>query len=139
MKHLFTEDMSPQQRRQILADNCDGVEEMTYTRQLSPEEMAVAREELSENRISTQLLDEEKKSVLKEFKMREAPLKDSYKEIMGKLRTRVEEKTGNVYKFANHDTSMMEFYDEAGEMVFSRRLRPEEKQARLFVAKAVNE
>lgn len=133
-------EVEPKQRLQLLKDNCDSHEETTFYKDLTPLELDIKRETLTENliKISHQedILDEAKAI----YKMHADPLKKANKELLIEVKTGKSSVKGMLFNFADHENGIMETYDEMGDFVQSRRLKPEEKQARLFVSKsAVNE
>lgn len=132
-KTMFA-DVPPEKRQQLLADNCDDHEKTSYLKDLSGEELDIKRETLSGNCIKVFHLEEELKAIKEDFKSRINPLREQTKELCKQVETRKEEVNGILFHFADHENSIMNTYDEMGEFVSSRRLRPEEKQARLFVA-----
>lgn len=48
--------------------------------------------------------------------------------------------TGTLYHIADHETGIMNTYDEQGEFISSRRMRPGERvQTKIFAVKSANE
>jgi hypothetical protein len=128
------------EKLRLLRDNCDDYEETTYVKPLSQEELDIKHEQLADNCIEVNTLEETLKGVKAEFKGKIEPLKSDRSTLLRQIKTRQEEATGKLFHFNNHDEGMRITYDEQGEMVSSRRLRPDEKQKRIpFIAKASNE
>lgn len=128
----FMPELPPEQRRQLLVDNCDHREETTYMRDLDQEEVNERMGTLSKNLIviskQDDVLDEHKeahKAVTKPLKLHNASL-------LEEIKNRKTEVEGTLFHIADHEQGIMDVYDEMGEFQYSRRLRPEEKQARLF-------
>jgi len=132
-KTMFA-DVPPAQRLQVLMDNCDGHEKTSYLKDLTNEEKDIKRETLTANCIRVFHLEEEKKDAVAAFKAQIDPLKDQTRLLCQQVETGKEEVNGMLFHFADHEQSVMNTYDEMGEFVASRRLKPEEKQARLFIA-----
>jgi len=100
----------------------------------------VKREQLTENAIKLSEFEDEKKEAMQEFKLKMDPLSKENKSLLTEIKTRQAKVEGTLYHMANHEDAMMETYDENGEMVASRRLRPDEKRQNLFALnKASNE
>lgn len=127
-------DVDPSKRLQLLIDNCDDHEKTSYLKDLTDEELDIKRETLTGNCISVFKLEEELKDIKAGYKDRIDPLKDETRELCKQVETRKEQVNGRLFHFADHEASIMNTYDELGEFVSSRRLKPEEKQARLFIA-----
>lgn len=128
----FMPELPVQQRKQLLIDNCDHHEETNYMRDLDQDEINERMSSLSKNLIAISkqddILDEHKevhKGVTK-------PLKLSNAKLLEEIKNRKTEVEGTLYYIADHENGVMEVYNENGEFQHSRRLRPEEKQARLF-------
>lgn len=139
-KTMFA-DVPPENRLRMLMDNCDSRDETKYMKDLSQEELDVKRETLTTNYININDLDEELAIIKASFKERTEPLKQENKTLLAQVKTRKEEVKGVIFNFADHEEGMMNTFDEGGDLIQSRRLRPDERQAKLFVAggKAVNE
>lgn len=128
MAQKFMPELSPESRRRALEDSCDKIEQSTYFKPLEQNELDVRMEALTKNSIDLDAFDEEKKNFSEYMKAKVDPLKKENKSLLLELRTRQVEVTGNLYHMANYDTGMMDLYGEDGELVSSRRLRPEERQ-----------
>lgn len=141
MRHfLFNGTESPDEIKRILADNSDGRETMTYPKQLTEGELTALRENLADNHIEIGKANDELAEAKKEHKDFVKPLQVENKEILKTLKTRYQEVTENVYKLPNHVSGMMEFVNEKGDIVGSRKLRPEERQGNVFsMSRAANE
>lgn len=141
MSKLFMPELKPEERKLILEQNADTIEKTEYLKPLTSEEMDVKRETLTNNAIKLSELEDQKKEEVQKFKLQMDPLAKANKELLTEIKTRQAKVTGTLYNMANHEEGMMETYDDFGELVFSRRLRPEEKRQNLFAvpSKAVNQ
>ncbi len=133
---FMPEVLNPEVRKQLLEDNADKTENTSYMRPLTPEELDVKREQLTENCIKLSEFEDEKKEAMAGFKLKMDPLVKDNKWLLTDIKTRQTQVTGMLYHIADQEDGMMETYDENGELIGSRRLRPEEKQGKLFIAKA---
>jgi hypothetical protein len=138
-KTMFKDIADPKERIGLLRDNCDSVEETRYTRTLSQDELDVKRESLADNCIEKNRLEEELKRIKSTYKDQIDPITEDNKILCQQIKTRQAEFVGHVFYFADHESGMMNSYDENGELIASRRLKPEEKQAKLFISPAVNQ
>lgn len=135
----FMPDLPPDQRRQLLIDNCDHHEETTYMRDLDQDEVNERMGGLSKNLIIISKEDDILDAHKEAHKAATKPLKLANAKLLDEIKNRKTEVEGTLYYIADHDAGVMEVYDENGEFQHSRRLRPDEKQARLFtVGKAAN-
>lgn len=132
MNKDFMPDMPPEQRLQLLKDNADDHEETTYFRELTQTELDIKREELTENLITISSLDEILDKAKTEYKAEANPIKLENKKLLTEVKTRRSEVTGILFHIADHDAGVMETFNEIGEFISSRRLKPHEKQKKLF-------
>lgn len=140
MPKQFMPEASPEQRLQMLKDNCDVMEERKYYRDLTPEELDVKRETFVDNAIKLSTLNDELQAYKDSYKQQMKPFAAENAALQMQIKTRKENIEGVVFHIADQAAGIMETYDEQGEFVSSRRLRPDEKQTKLFsINKAANE
>lgn len=140
MSKQFMPDASPEQRLQMLKDHCDSMEETKYFKDLTPDELDVKRETFVDNSITLSTLEDELNAYKESYKNQMKPLKDNNKALQTQIKMRKENIEGVLFHIADQAVGIMETYDEFGEFVSSRRLRPDEKQTKLFpLSKASNE
>lgn len=132
MSKIFMPEVEPKQRLMLLQQNADHIEETTYYKPLTQEELDLRRENLTDNAIQLSEYEDDKKEMMADFKLKMDPLTKENKKLLTEVKTRQAEVSGNLYYLANHEDGMMETYDENGELISSRRLRPEEKQQNIF-------
>ncbi len=132
MGKIFMPDASQAERLQVLQNTANKTETGTYIKVLTEEELYARREVLAETAIKLRGLEEKKKEMVSKFKEEMDPVKRSYDDLLLQIRTGQEEKSGETFYMANYTENMMEVYDEQGEMITSRRLRPDEKQGNVF-------
>lgn len=127
----FMPDLDPKQREQLLIDNCDSHEETTYMRDLDQDEVNDRMTSLSKNLIvisrQDDILDEHKEA----HKSATKPLKIENATLLEEIKNRKTEVTGTLYNIADQEQGVMETYDQSGEFISSRRLRPNERQLKL--------
>ena len=113
-------DIALEERASFLEDNCDAVEEVTYSRAFEPEELALKREQLTDASIKIADIEEEKKEVMDGFKGRLKPLQEQKADAIKALRDKSQTVTEKCYKFLDEDTKMVGFYNKEGNLVSSR-------------------
>lgn len=133
MPKVFMPELTPEERLRILQTNADKVETTTYDKELTEDELIAKREEFVDNSIVVSKLEDELAEKKKEFKNKIEPVKLVNRALQQEIKTKKKEVKGLLFQMADHVNSMMEVYDEGGELVSSRRLRPDEKQTRLQV------
>jgi gas vesicle protein len=130
---LLPDSMPKEARKQILSDSADHIEEgVKYQKPLSTEMLDIKREQLANNAIRLSELDDALDIIKKNYKDQMDPLKRQNKDLLDEIKTKQETVEGRLYHMANHQTGFMETYDHEGELISTRRLRPDERQSHLF-------
>jgi len=132
MIKIFMPELSAKERTMIMQENAAKVEQTTYQKVLSPEELDARRESLADNCIKLNQFEDELKEVKDDFKLKMDPLRQHNKTILTEVKTKQTTVEGTLFYMANHDDGVMEVYDNDGGFISSRRLRPEEKQGTIF-------
>lgn len=128
----FMPESAPKDRLMVLQESAAKVEQTTYQKSLSADELAARREDLADDCIKLNQFEDELKEIKDGFKDKMDPLKAANKLRLTEIKTKQSTVDGTLYHIANHDAGMMETYDNEGFLVSSRRLRPEEKQGTIF-------
>ena len=142
MRHfLFNGQETPEEIRRILGENSEGKEDVTYPKYLTEEELTQVREAYTNRLVEVEEFDEELATAKKVHKDAVAPLKAENKEDLRTLRKKYKEVNESVWKMQDFKGGMIELVNDRGEVVSSRRMKPEEKQGNVFNmrARAVNE
>lgn len=133
MRHYFFNGQeTPEEIVRILLDNCEGVEQMQYTKKLTEPELAQERENYVDNNIEIGQHNDELQAAKDLHKERVKPLKAENKAALKTLKSKHSEVTGRVFRVPNFDTKMMEFVNEEGTVVHERRLKPDENQTSIL-------
>ena len=125
-------DIAIEEREQFLRDNCDAVEEVTYSRTFTSEELAKQRETLTEVSIKIADIEEEKKQVMDGYKEQLKPLQQEKAEAIGNLKSKSQVVTEECFKFLDEESGMIGFYNKEGNLVSSRPAFPNEMQKTVF-------
>jgi hypothetical protein len=128
----FMPESTIKERLMILQENAARVEQTTYQKSLSQDELAARHEDLAINCIKLSSIDDEKKEVMADFKLKTDPLNNANKTLLAEIKTKQTTVDGTLYHMANHEEGFMETYDHDGLLIATRRLRPEEKQGTIF-------
>lgn len=119
-------------RAQVLEDSCDAVEDVTYSKPFTPEELALKREQLTDASIKIADIEEEKKEVMDGYKERLKPLQTQKEDAIKALRDKSQTVTEKCYKFFDEDTKTVGFYNSEGNLVNSRPAFKQELQKTIF-------
>jgi hypothetical protein len=134
MSKKFMPEVSDKDRMLILQQNADKMEDTKYYKPLTEDELTARREMLTDNCIKLGDLEEEKKLLTEKIKVKIDPLKEENKMLLLECRTKQVQVSGILYHMADHENGYMETYDHNGELLYSRKLRPDEKQLRATLA-----
>lgn len=133
MPKIFMPEVSSEERLLILRNNADKVEQTDYEKELTEDELIAKREEFVDNSIAISKLEDELAEKKKEYKNKIEPVKLVNRGLQQEIKTKKKWVKGQLFHMADQVNSMMETWDETGELVSSRRLRPDEKQVRMKV------
>lgn len=135
MKQMFST-LTPNERVAALADNAARIEkDFPYVHTLDDDEVNARKDEFVELSGATNKLEDEFSEVRKDYSDRIKGNKQTMKQTLKTIRTRQADISGTVYIFDDQEAGMMEYYDEQGYMVYSRRMKPEEKQTNIHSIK----
>lgn len=129
---LGKEIIDKEARVAFLKDNCESVESQTYMKRFTTDELNEMKESLSDLSIQINDIEEEKKETLKEVNDRLSKLKTKVKDSLKGLKIKSEEVTENCFKFVDEETRMVGYYNNEGDLVYSRPAFGNELQGNLF-------
>ena len=119
-------------QKHLLDVNCDAIEEQTYTRKFTAEELNLRKEKLAETSIEIQEVEEDKKKSNDLFKEQLKSLNGDKLLLVKELKSKSETVKEKCFKFLDHDERMAHFYNSEGELVHSRPIQPQEMQKSVF-------
>lgn len=130
-KSLFQEHPESQ-RAQMLADNADAIESISYTKRFTHEELTDFKHLLSEIAIELDAIEFEKKQIMDKLKTKLKPISEAHKDLLNKIRNKAELIEESCYKMVDEQNDQVGYYNEAGELVYQRPIMPNEKQKTIF-------
>jgi hypothetical protein len=126
-----------QERMDVLEGICYQAKDESYLKKLSEEELIQKKEILSEVSIQLSELEEKKKLILAELKAEAETQIEIKKEVLVAIKHKSEFCKGILYYIDDQESGMMYIFDENAVCVESRRLRQEEKQTTIKLAKKI--
>ncbi len=136
MKETLFAEYAPEERKQMLEDNADEVLEKNYTRKFNSAEKNIRRARNSEIDLELAEIDEELKAFKEKVKNKREPLVTEKKKILDEIKADGEYIKGTVYKMIDREKKEVNFYDEEGVLVESRRLTNADKQVTMKFSRA---
>lgn len=118
--------------RQTLKNSCDKIEEFSYMKQFSQEELSELKTNLSTVMIKFDAIETKLKDIKDEYKEKLDPLKKQVKELLTWIRDRAKTVREECYIF--HEGEYAVYYNGESEEVNRRPLEASEKQTTIFMA-----
>lgn len=122
----------PEERKDYLESNADAVEELSYTRSLTQEELDAIKESICEATAEIANLEEQKKEAMAEYNKDIAAYKEIRKDKLEKWQHKAEYIKGTCYKVLDHESKQAGYYDDDGNLVFQRPMQKQEMQKTIF-------
>ena len=124
---LIFQEMEGAERAQAIRDNCDEViPNYSYLRRFTDEELTEFKDQLSDESIELDTLKTELEELSKGIKEKMKPRKQQLKQLLKNLREKAEQFQEECYALKSETT--YDIYNSEGELLFSRALKPAEKQ-----------
>lgn len=124
-------DLSDDERQTVLQGEALSVEEQAYMKPLSPEELAIKKDDLASAAILKAVIEEELAEIKAQYKDKLEPLREKVTEAIQAIKNKAVEVKGNVYKLPDYENQMIHIIDSMGQVLSSRRMLPEERQFRI--------
>lgn len=134
-KLKFMPELSNRERIQAMQDTAIHVEDDSYYVPLTQAALDLKREQFTDNSIYLGKKKAEIKELVDNLKEEIKPKVEESAKLLQEITTKQEKREGTVYHLPDYDRSMVVSYDQDGECVGERRMRPDEKsgQSRMFV------
>lgn len=126
-----------QERMDVLEGICYQAKDENYLKKLSEEELIQKKEILAEVSIHLSELDGKKKMLLAELKAEAETPTEIKKEVLVAIKHKSELRNGILYYIDDQEAGMMYIFDADAVCVETRRLRQEEKQTTIKLAKKI--
>lgn len=121
---------TPKDRIETLENSADKVENFSYTKPFTPEQITVFKDELSTKMIELSAIEDDFKDIKEQFKAKMKPLKDETKDLITSIKNKAEFITEKCFMFI--EGNEVGYYNSEGDLVYSRPLLPGEKQKTVF-------
>ena len=125
------------ERIDFLNSNCDAIEEMGYLKPFDSDQLSEMKESLANVSIAISDIEEEKRRVMQEFNEQLKPYKDELKELIEGIKNKAEFVKEQCYKFIDREERTVGYYNENGDLVYSRPAYANELQGNIFQMKRI--
>lgn len=131
MENKFLQDVGVLERVRILKDSAISVQEFTYPRKLSQEEISLEKTNFIQDQITINKEDKKLKDAKAIHKLAIDPVKKRMSISLERIKNKVEIVSEDVYLLDDQEEGVMGYYNSEGILVNQRPLLPEEKQLRI--------
>lgn len=131
MESKIFQDIPEEKREEFLKANCQRTEEKDIQKYFSGDELTQMRADLASNLIHIAKEDEKLNKAKDEYKANTKRQYDDNEVLTKNIRYGFQEVTTQVYVICDYDEAMVGYYDNTGNLLESRRMRPEERQMRV--------
>lgn len=132
MQQQLFGDMPESERAQLLRDNCDRLEAVTYMKAFGNNQLEQFKDQLSEHAIEIDRLTTAKKESADSFNNQLKPIKAEHKRLLTDIRLKSTEVKEDLFVIIDHNRKMVGYYDAKGVLIQSRPARAQELQASIF-------
>lgn len=126
MELQLFQDLSPEERIEMLDAQADEVTEEQYLRPYEQYELNEKREEYVKMSLQMEQIKQEEDDFRAEMKERKEPLTKEMKRVLGNIKQSGEYVRGKLYKIVNQDERTTGYYNEDGLCVSQRKALPSE-------------
>lgn len=120
------------EKLELLKANCRTSEKQEVKVFFSEDDLAEMKSMLSESSIEREKLEDELKDLTKGLRGKIKSETKTIKGLLVYLKNKYEHQEQEVFEFDDQEQGLMLTYDSTGELINSRKLRPNEKQTTIF-------
>jgi hypothetical protein len=130
MEKKFLSTASGKELVEALEANADKIENFSYTKPFTPDQIVVFKDDLSTKMIELSAIEDEFAAVKDEFKSRMKPLNSAKKDLLTAIKNKAEFITERCFIIV--EKKEVGYYNAEGDLVYQRPLLPGEKQKTIF-------
>lgn len=133
MDKLLLQNVGSRERLETLENSADKVENFSYTKPFTPDQIVVFKDELSTSMIELSAIEDEFKEVKDEYKGKMKPLKEQNKSLLTNIKNKAEFVSEKCFLMIEGKEAG--YYNADGILVYRRPLLPGESQKTIFSVK----
>jgi len=130
MEKLVLQDQNTKERLETLENSADKVEEFSYTKPYTPDQIRVFKDDLSTAMIELNAFEDELAEIKDRYKARMKPLKAQTRSLLTAIKNKSEFVNEKCYVMI--DGNEAGYYNADGILVYQRPILPGEKQKTIF-------
>lgn len=125
--------LTPENRALVIETEAISSENTKYMKPLTPDELTLMKDDFSKIAVQKAILEDELRRIKDDFKLKLQPLADRLGEIIFGLKYSAVEMSGKLFLIPDFENRTIHYVDEAGNVINTRIMKPEERQYRLPV------
>jgi hypothetical protein len=130
MDKLLLQNLNEKERMETLMNSADKVEDFSYTKPFTKDQILVFKDDLSTRMIELASIEDDFKTIKDQFKARMKPLKEDTKILLTNIKNKAEFVTEKCFLMIEGNEAG--YYNANGELVYQRPLLPGEAQKTVF-------
>jgi len=130
MDKLLLQNLGAKERLETLENSADKIEDFSYTKPFTPDQIRVFKDDLSTSMIDLNSLEDELQGIKDQYKAKMKPLKQETRTLLTNIKNKSE--FVNEKCFIMIDGNDAGYYNADGELIYQRPLLPGEKQKTIF-------
>jgi hypothetical protein len=130
MEKRLLQNVNAKEREETLESSADKIENFSYTKPFTPDQISVFKDDLSTNLIAYNVMEDELNAIKDSFKQKMKPLKDETKLLLTNIKNKAEFVNERCFIIIENDE--VGYYNADGELVYQRPILPGEKQKTIF-------
>lgn len=128
MQNSVYQEKSPEERKIFLRDTCDKIENFSFEKSYTNQDVEVFCDRLSKIMIDVRQMETELSKIKKEYAEKLKPMKIELTELLNNIKFRSQMVTEQVYIFIDFEKNEVGYYTGEGILVHKRMLRIDEHQ-----------
>lgn len=130
MDKLLLQNLSEKERLETFESSADKIEEFSYTKPFTQDQISVFKDDLSTSMIELNALEDELSGVKDQYKAKMKPLKEQTRTLLTNIKNKSE--FVNEKCFIMIEGNEAGYYNAEGVLVYQRPVLPGEKQKTIF-------
>jgi hypothetical protein len=130
MDKLLLQNLSVKERLETLENSADKIEEFSYTKPFTPDQIAVFKDDLSTGMIELNQLEDELQGIKEQYKARMKPMKQQTRTLLTNIKNKSEFVSEKCFVMIEGNDAG--YYNADGILVYQRPVLPGEKQKTIF-------
>lgn len=130
MDKLILQNLSVKERLETLENSADKIEEFSYTKPFTPDQIAVFKDDLSTGMIELNQLEDELQGIKEQYKARMKPMKQQTRTMLTNIKNKSEFVSEKCFVMVEGNDAG--YYNADGILVYQRPVLPGEKQKTIF-------